>query len=307
MNQLTLIPGDLLKIKLQESATTELDITVHYLIDNNGIISDENRQTSHSTGTALNTILSTPASGYKYIVKQITIYNPDGISHLPLLYFYDGSNNVGMSGPTATIATLMSWDSAGSSGGGGTTYTGTAPISVSGSVISLAPDTATAKTTLVGADEILSGDSVASFVPKKTTLTNLWANTVGVLIAALTAKTVPVFADRIEIADSAASNATKLVTFQNIFANLMLMPDGTMINGQISPSVASNKLTVALVAANTGSAATATNPIFVKLGGVIYSITAALSVTKNAGNEWFNAGLAEFATQGIDYFCLSRI
>ena len=105
---------------------------------------------------------------------------------------------------------------------GVTSVSGTAPIASSGGAtpaISLAIDTATAKATPVGADEIVIGDSAATFASKKATLTNLITNTWGVLIAALTGKTTPVDADIIEIADSAASNATKGVTLTNLWLN----------------------------------------------------------------------------------------
>lgn len=78
-------------------------------------------------------------------------------------------------------------------------------------------------------------------------------------------------------------------------------PDGTMLNGKIVPSVASNNLTLALktVAGNNPSAS---EPVWIKIAGTWRTVTAALSVTKNAGTNWFNAGSAELATNEIDYF-----
>jgi len=76
---------------------------------------------------------------------------------------------------------------------------------------------------------------------------------------------------------------------------------GFLINGRISVTVASNNLTVALkTLANTD--ASASNPIYIRVGEVIVSITAALSVTRNAGTNWLGAGSAEMATYEIDYF-----
>ena len=46
----------------------------------------------------------------------------------------------------------------------------------------------------------------------------------------------------------------------------------------------------------------ATNPIYVRIGDTVHSITSALSVTRNAGTNWFNAGSATLATKEIDYF-----
>jgi len=78
-------------------------------------------------------------------------------------------------------------------------------------------------------------------------------------------------------------------------------PEGFLINGKIVPSVASNNLTVALKGLD-GNDPSATNPIYVRIGDTVHSITSALSVTKNAGTNWFNAGSAELATKEIDYF-----
>lgn len=73
-------------------------------------------------------------------------------------------------------------------------------------------------------------------------------------------------------------------------------------NGRLSVTVASNNLTVALKGMN-GSDPSATNPVYIRIGDTIRTITAALSVTKNAGTNWFNSGGSELATKEIDYFC----
>jgi hypothetical protein len=74
-----------------------------------------------------------------------------------------------------------------------------------------------------------------------------------------------------------------------------------MSNGKIAVSVASNNITLALKTL-AGADPSAGSPVTIVLNGVSYSVTAALSVTKNAGTNWFNAGEAELATQAIDYF-----
>lgn len=78
-------------------------------------------------------------------------------------------------------------------------------------------------------------------------------------------------------------------------------PEGYMLNGKIVPSVSSNNLTVELktLAGNDPSAA---DPIIIRIGDTVHAITAALSVTKNAGTNWFNAGSSVLATKEIDYF-----
>ena len=78
-------------------------------------------------------------------------------------------------------------------------------------------------------------------------------------------------------------------------------PEGFLLNGKIVPSVASNNLTVAIKGMD-GNDPSSSNPVYVKLNGAIRSITSALSVTKNAGTNWFNAGSTELATKEIDYF-----
>lgn len=79
------------------------------------------------------------------------------------------------------------------------------------------------------------------------------------------------------------------------------MASGILNNYIITPSVASNNLTVALKALD-GNDATVANPIRVRIGNVDRSITGALAVTKNAGTNWCNSGGAELATKEIDYF-----
>jgi hypothetical protein len=65
--------------------------------------------------------------------------------------------------------------------------------------------------------------------------------------------------------------------------------------------VAANDLTVALKGLD-GNDASTTNPIKVRIGDVERTITAALSVTKNDGTNWFNSGGTELAAKEIDYF-----
>src|SRR5574343_313007 len=79
------------------------------------------------------------------------------------------------------------------------------------------------------------------------------------------------------------------------------LANGQMINGKIVPSVSSNNLTLALKTL-AGSDPSTSDPVFVNINGVIHKITSALSVTKNSGTNWMNAGSAELATQEIDYF-----
>lgn len=79
-------------------------------------------------------------------------------------------------------------------------------------------------------------------------------------------------------------------------------PDGYLINGKIVPTVAGNNLTVAIKTLG-GIDPSAASPVKVRINSDTYrTITSALSVTINAGTNWFNAGSAELATKEVDYF-----
>lgn len=105
-------------------------------------------------------------------------------------------------------------------------------------------------------------------------------------------------ATRAEVATGTSN--TLMATPQNLH-EFHVPPQGFLYNGKIVPSVASNNLTVALKGLD-GNDPSATNPVYVRIGDTVRSITAALSVTKNAGTNWFNSGSAELATKEIDYF-----
>jgi len=83
--------------------------------------------------------------------------------------------------------------------------------------------------------------------------------------------------------------------------NSLNSPRGYLLNGKIVPSVTLDNLTVAIKGLD-GNDPSATNPVYCRIGDTIRSITAALSVTKNAATNWCNAGSAELAAKEIDYF-----
>lgn len=70
---------------------------------------------------------------------------------------------------------------------------------------------------------------------------------------------------------------------------------------QLVPSIASNNLTLAIKALSGGDPS-ATEPISFMIAGVGHTLTAALSVTANAGTSLFNAGATELKTKDIDFF-----
>src|SRR5690606_25136716 len=79
------------------------------------------------------------------------------------------------------------------------------------------------------------------------------------------------------------------------------LTEGQMINGKLAVSVNSNNLTVAIKTL-AGNDASTSDPIYIMINGVLRTLTTALSVTKNAGTNWFNAGSSELAAHEIDYF-----
>lgn len=82
---------------------------------------------------------------------------------------------------------------------------------------------------------------------------------------------------------------------------LQKLPEGSLWNGKIVPSVASSNLTLALKTL-AGDDPSAGDPVFVMINGTLHAITSALSVTKNSGTNWFNAGSSELAAKEIDFF-----
>ena len=78
--------------------------------------------------------------------------------------------------------------------------------------------------------------------------------------------------------------------------------EGSMINGKIVTSVASNNLTVALKTL-AGNDPSATDPVYIQIGGGLRSVTSALSIVMNAGTtNRFNSGKAELTGKDVDYF-----
>jgi hypothetical protein len=125
-----------------------------------------------------------------------------------------------------------------------------------------------------------------------------------ILITGTTAASWSVFnaaATYSTLASMSAANAALLVGGASTLLHGHNLADGQMMNGKIVPSVSSNNLTLALKGMD-GNDPSATNPVLVRIGNTIRSITAALSVTKNAGTNWFGSGATILATKEIDYF-----
>lgn len=67
-------------------------------------------------------------------------------------------------------------------------------------------------------------------------------------------------------------------------------------------SVNSNNLTVALKHLDGTSDPSTNKPLYFKIGNSVRSVTSALSITINAGTNWFASGDAQLATQLVPYF-----
>jgi hypothetical protein len=100
------------------------------------------------------------------------------------------------------------------------------------------------------------------------------------------------------VSDGTAFRRVDLPAVSLAKANL---PEGHMINGKITSAVSSNNLTVSIktIAGNDPSAS---DPVYVNLAGTIRTIVAALSITLNAGTNWFNNGTATNGSYPRDYF-----
>lgn len=77
-------------------------------------------------------------------------------------------------------------------------------------------------------------------------------------------------------------------------------PQGFLINGKIVVTDAAG-ITVAIKTL-AGTDPSATDPVYVRIGDTVRSITAALSVAKADGTNWFNSGATELAAVELDYF-----
>lgn len=140
-----------------------------------------------------------------------------------------------------------------------------------------------------------------------------FATTEAAIVHAATEKTTPADADELGLIDSAASYVLKRLTWANVKATLLTWlrlsttiipqnaPQGFLINGKISVTDTGSGLTVAIKTL-AGTDPSSTDPVYVRIGDTIRTISAALSVTKADGTNWCNAGSAELATKEIDYF-----
>lgn len=117
-------------------------------------------------------------------------------------------------------------------------------------------------------------------------------------------------ASHYKLAEVAVGAGVTSITNANITdtrRSVFIMPTGArnqgLINGYIRATVASNNLTLAISTSPTSLVApSVTNPVGIWIGNTLRWITSSLSISANAGTNWFNSGSAELATREIDYF-----
>lgn len=102
------------------------------------------------------------------------------------------------------------------------------------------------------------------------------------------------FATLIDLVDSVLAShqnerADEITALEDYLLNTFTGPDGFSTGHLISPSVSSNNLSLAILRPD-GSTPSATTPIRFRVGGSMYSLSSALSFTKNSGTNWMNAG-----------------
>ncbi len=121
---------------------------------------------------------------------------------------------------------------------------------------------------------------------------------------AAAAKATPIDADSFPLVDSAASNALKETTIGQLKAVMATLPlnapQGFLINGKISVTDAAG-ITVAIKTL-AGTDPSATDPVYIRIGDTVRTISSALSKALADGVNYMNAGSAELATKEIDYF-----
>ena len=87
----------------------------------------------------------------------------------------------------------------------------------------------------------------------------------------------------------------------NEFDAPVKLAQGGLLNGRLNVSVSSNNITVSIRDLN-NQTPTDASPVYVRIGNNIRKINSSLSVTKNAGTNWFGSGGAMFAALEQDYF-----
>lgn len=102
------------------------------------------------------------------------------------------------------------------------------------------------------------------------------------------------FPTLVDFVDSALAShqnerADEIEAIENYLLNLASGVDGFGLNYQISPSVSSNNLALGILGLD-GNAPSSSNPVKIRVGNTLYTLTAATTFTKNAATNWMNLG-----------------
>ena len=96
-------------------STSQIDFTVHYAdVETTTSILTEGSNLKNTSGESVDTffsVLSAPSSGYKRVVRNITIYNGDTVSHDVSLSIYNSTSDFVFS--KITLGAGESWDFSG--------------------------------------------------------------------------------------------------------------------------------------------------------------------------------------------------
>lgn len=159
------------------------------------------------------------------------------------------------------------------------------------------------------AETITGTDTARAITPAN--YKNAFDETLPSVTNAASSKSTPVDADEIPLVDSAASNVLKKLTWSNLKATLLTYlnsivlkhsgPQGFANNYKISVTDTGSGLTVALKTL-AGTDPSASDPVYIRIGDTVRTVSAALSVTAADGTNWCNSGGTELATQEADYF-----
>lgn len=100
--------------------------------------------------------------------------------------------------------------------------------------------------------------------------------------------------------DHTTAEEVRIVNPSEEFDAIYQPPQGFLINGKIVVTDASG-ITVAIKTL-AGADPSETDPVHVRIGDSVHTLTSALSVSAADGTNWFNSGGSALATNAVDYF-----
>lgn len=95
-------------------------------------------------------------------------------------------------------------------------------------------------------------------------------------------------------------DGTNFQLVSSIPASVLNAPRGFMINGKFTVTDTGSGITIALKTL-AGADPSASDPVYIRIGDTVRSVTGALSRTIADGTNWCNAGSSELATKEIDW------